>query len=410
MSIAGVGQNHGMNRTATHALLLLLALCAAPLHAQVPAVEESLEVREAAILVELPEGVETTGAARSLTVEELGIERPVTAVESLAGSWRVRVQIETTFCRPEVRRAALAALGEHAEALVALGPVEVAVGEGADDVVLAPTRDAVELAAALAAQMNGSPCSDRIVDRIAEAEREVADGANPAEVRADLWPALAADVRERTDRAKLMACDGGACLMVLVAGGSGLNPDLLASEPLRGPESEAASKAIGDDRQQLAEALTVQGWRILALSGFGAPPPTAPSDRKEEQRAEGVPASPPKEDIVFTSQPWMAKPKGPSVESLGRYLDLQIAGLRTLAARSGGALVETSDALAQKLEASARVTRVWIRTDSPRDGRAHEVKVLWTGSRPPKQLSASRWLVAGESEVLAAARARAARR
>jgi len=391
-------------------LFALLPLLAPALHAQVPAVEESVEVREAAILVELPERVDPAAAAPSLTVEEQGIERPVTAVESLAGSWRVRVQIEETFCRPEVRRAALAALGEHAEALVALGPVEVAVGEGPDEIVLAPTRDAVQLAATLAAEMNGSPCSDRIVDRIAEAERKVAGGANPAEVRAELWPALAADVRERTDKGKLMACEKGACLMVLVAGGSGLNPDLLASEALRGPESDAAAKVIGDDRQQLAEALTVQGWRILALSGFGAPPPSAPADRKAEQRAEGVPASPPNEDVVFSSQPWMAKAKGPSVESLGRYLDLQLAGLRTLAARSGGALVETADALAQKLEASARVARVWIRTDSPRDGRAHEVKVIWTGSRPPKQLPASRWLVAGESEVLAAARARAAAR
>jgi hypothetical protein len=392
------------------ALLALLPLLAPALHAQTPAVEESLEVREAAILVELPKGADPASAAASLTVEELGIARPVTAVEALHGSWRVRVQIESLFCRPEVRRAALAALGERAAELVAFGPVEVAVGEGPDAVVLPPTRDAVQLAAALAAEIDRAPCVDRIVERIGEAERAVAEGANPAEVRADLWPALAAEVRERTDRAKLMACDGGACLLVLVAGGSGLQPDLLASEALRGPESDAAAKSIGDDRQQLAEALTVQGWRVLALAGFGAPASTRPPDQKAEQRAAGVPAAPPNEDVVFSSQPWMAKQKGPSAESLGRYLDLQLAGLRTLAARSGGAMVSDGDALAQKLEASTRVARVWIRTDSPRDGRAHEVKVVWTGSRPPKELPASRWLVARESEVLAAARERAGAR
>lgn len=391
-------------------LFALLPLVAPALHAQAPAVEESVEVREAAILVELPKGVDPASAASSLTVEELGIARPVTAVEALHGSWRVRVQVESLFCRPEVRRAALAALGERAAELVALGPVEVAVGEGADAVVLPPTRDAVQLAAALAAEIDRAPCVDRIVERIGEAERAVAGGASAAKVRAELWPALAAEVRERTDRAKLMACDGGACLLVLVAGGSGLQPDLLASEALRGPESDAAAKSIGDDRQQLAEALTVQGWRVLALAGFGAPASTRTPDPKAEQRAAGVPAAPPNEEVVFSSQPWMAKQKGPSAESLGRYLDLQLAGLRTLAARSGGAMVSDGEALAQKLEASKRVARVWIRTDSPRDGRAHEVKVIWTGSRPPKELPASRWLVAGESEVLAAARERAGAR
>ncbi len=391
-------------------VLPLLVLCsligrALPLSAQRPAVEEALEVRETAILVELPQGVDPATAGPSIQVEEQGIARRVTAVEPLAGSWRVRVEIESSYCRPDVRRAALAALGARAEALVALGPVEIAAGDGTDAVVRPPTRDAVELAAALVAEIEREPCADRILAQIGDAERQLAAGAAPAELRAALWPALAAEVRQRTDQAKLTACEGGACLLVLVAGGSGLQPDLLASEPLRGPESAAAAKSIGDDRQELAEALTVQGWRILALAGFGEEV-TARADPKAEQRAAGVPASPPSESVVFPHQPWMTKQQGPSAEGFGRYLDLQLAGLRTLAAKSGGALVEDSAALARRLEASQRVVRVWIRTDSPRDGRAHEVEVVWKGSRPPQKLAASRWLVSGESEVLAAARAR----
>lgn len=393
-------------RDALPTLLLCFSfLTAQPLGAQAPSLDEALEVREAAILVELPKGVDPVTAATSLEVQEQGIARRVTAVEPLAGAWRVRVQIESTYCRPDVRRAALAALGTRAEALVALGPVEVAAGDGVDAVVRPPTRDAVELAAALAAEIEREPCADRVMSAIAAAERRVAEGADPAAVRAELWPALAAEVRERTDRMKLTACDGGACLLVLVAGGSGLQPDLLASEPLRGAESTAAAQSIGADRQELAEALTVQGWRILALAGFGEEV-AATTDRRAEMRAEGVPAAPPAESVVFPNQPWMTKPGGTSLEGFGRYLDLQLAGLRTLAAKSGGALVEDSEALERRLEASRRVVRVWIRTDSPRDGRAHEVEVVWRGSRPPQKLAASRWLVSGDSEVLAAARAR----
>lgn len=393
-----------MSRSVAPRLALLLPLAAAAALAQPPAVEETLDVREAAVLAELPEGAEPGLAGPSLAVEELGVARPVTSVEALAGAWRVRVLIDGDHCRPETRRAALLALGARAEALVALGAVEIV--EGSEPPGDAPTSDPAELARRLAARAEGGPCRDALGEAIAEAEGRLAAGAAPGPLADELWRRIAAEVRAASDRIKVTPCEGGACLLLWVAGGTALRPDLLASEALRGEAAAEAVAAIERDRRELAEALAVQGWRVVALAGFDAAPAGPAADRKAEARAEGVPAAPPEEGRIFPSQPWMSKPRGPAPEALARSLDLELAGLRTLASRTGGALAQSGGELDRRLAAAARVVRVWIRTDSPRDGRAHEVAVRWTGSRPPRELAAGRWLVSGESEALAAARAR----
>jgi len=395
-----------MSRSRAPRLALLLPLLAAAASAQPPAVEETLDVREAAVLVELPEGAEPGLAGPSLVVEELGVARPVTSVEALAGAWRVRILVDGDHCRAETRRAALLALGARAEALVALGAVEIV--EGAEPPGEAATRDPAELARRLAARAEQGPCRDALGEAIAEAEGRLAAGAEAGPLAEELWQGLAAELRSASDRLKRTPCEGGACLLLWVGGGTALRPDLLASEALRGAASEAAAAAIERDRRELAEALAVQGWRVIALAAFAAAPAAPAPDQKAEARAEGVPAAPPEEGRVFPSQPWMSKPRGPAPEALARHLDLELAGLRTLASRTGGALAQSEGELDRRLAGAARVVRVWIRTDSPRDGRAHEVEVRWTGSRPPRALAAGAWLVSGESEALAAARARVA--
>lgn len=387
------------------AVAALALVCAPPATLAQEEVRDTVDVREAALLVELPAGVEPSQARERLEVRELGVERQVTQVEALAGQWRVRVEIDPGLCDPESKRAALVALAAEAERWVELGAVEIAVAGPPAEIRLAPTRDPGAVERALLEEAGRGPCEERPLARIGAALERLAAGAEPAAVRADLWDGLARAARAKADAALAEPCAGGACLLVWVGSGGALRPDLAAPGELRGPESEAAGVAIESARRDLAEGLGVQGWRVLALADFGAARvapsgPSAPGARGTE---------PPPPGRIFPSQPWLERQIGPGPEGYERYLDLQLAVLRFLASRTAGALIDDAANLARRLAEARRFARVWIRTDSPRDGRAHEVAVALAGRGGPRPLTASTWLVTGESEALAAARARAGR-
>jgi hypothetical protein len=391
--------------TAPAAALLSAALAlavAVPLGAQ-REVAETIDVREAALVVELPAGVGPEGAAPALEVSERGVARPVTKVESLADEWRVRIEVDPEHCDPVAKRAALLALAARAAELTGLGPVEVAVSGRPTEVRLAASREPGAVERVLLELAGAGPCGDRGTDRIAAAAARLAAGVPAPSVRAELWPALAADRLAASDARKLLPCPTGACLLLWVGVSAGARLDLAAPTALRGAESQVAVAAIERDRGELAEALGVQGWQVVALAGFAPAPPAVEGEARAG--AGGAPGA----ARVMPSQPWLEKPSGPGPEAYARYLDLQTAALRQLAARTAGALVEDAEALAARLGAARRFVRVWIRTDSPRDGEAHEVAVRWVGRGRNRALEASTWLVTGESPALAAARARAGR-
>jgi len=311
--------------------------------AQAPVVEGSVEVREVGVVVDLPASLRGQGPdllARRLTVLEGGVERRAMSVGTLRAEGvdsfaRVLVVADRVHCDPVVLETAASALGDSAEGLTGLGPVEVLeVGDG-----LRPRADAGRSSSAAAAALGDVAASGCMAARAGEPSGDV----------------------ELSDA--VLACPGVACLMIWIAPGWGA------------PPSGGAAPAPGVAVEPFARRLVSAGWLFVSAN---TRPQDESSNRPRIPDAESRPGSDRHTFGLNLLRRPGEKPLAP--EEYERYVDLWASPLRRLVDASAGEMVARADAVAPTLAALAGRSVLWYRTDRRAGGEAVRLEVRERGS------------------------------
>ena len=353
------------------AIAALACLGAAPVTAQ------TLN-REAEIVFQVEGGPLAALGAAAFEVLENGEARQVLAVEPVAERWRIVVYFDLPASTPEGVAAAAAAIGDAADALVALGDVEIVTADRIAEVVLEPTAD-----------------PEQVLQAVAEVASRAGEAGGLLALRKDLQAAgesrsrdpdanglRAADLLEgflqeldtlRWQRATLLEslqgdtwAAGPPRVLFLVQDGMDLSADAFAQRLLGEPTPafERAARSEQHRQRSLARAIAALGWRVYPL--HSAPPDERVSDLLTERQRQS----------------------------------------RELAQASGGQVVEDSEALAAAIERLGQSRRLRYGSNGMRDGAPHPVNVRVASSvassGPPPELAARRWAtVAAPSDLVA---------
>lgn len=340
-------------RFAASALVLALAgaSAAGTASAQTPTIEEEVIVREIGVLADLPRGLRGSTRAElagRLRVTEDGVEREVVSVGAVTGEGtdaysRIVVLFDVARCSEEILLHGASAFGAYSEALVALGPVEVArLGLDGVEPVFGPSRSAADSSEALAV--------------VATKERCVP---SPDPER----------LARLAEKARALVCDAAPCLLAWIGPGWGATP-----------EEGAPPRPVSPDAMEpLARELASAGWTFLA----------APIAReREEARRPTVrePTTLPGSDRHTFGINLLSRRRGATPmaeEEYARYLDLWLAPLRRLVDATAGEYVDVAEDLPEALAAFAGRSVVYYRAERRADGSTPRLEVRRPGEAGP---------------------------
>jgi len=329
----------------SHAVVLLpvvLALVGPPARAQTPetpTVREQVEVREVGVVADLPPGYRGRSSqdlAGDLTIVEGGVTRQPMSVTPLGGEGandysRVLVVFDTARCDNNVLSDAASALGDHAAALVALGPVEISLLGS-------------ELEPRLVHKLDRTLSSSEAAAALAQIAREQRCGPPPPP---DRLRAVTLDARD-------LDCPARPCLLVWAGPGWGAPPSDggKATPP---PEPAAV--------EPLARTLAARGWVVLAAPIGSVPPPKNRRSIPEPQQTR--PGSDRYTFGVNVLDPQRQHREPLSPEEYSALVDVWLAPLRQLAASTAGEVAVEAGALDGALRSLAGRSILWYRTDRP---------------------------------------------
>lgn len=293
------------------------------------AIEEKVEVREVAVLADLPAGLRGRPAgevAQELLILEDGAARELASLQPLAAAGEpafgtVLVAFDAGHCRPEILERGALALGALAPELVALGAVSLARTSDGDPFALAPaTRDPEELARRLTARArSGCPSVE-------------APGA----------PGSA-------------ACATAPCLLIWVSSEWGSGPAL--AEAIAGVEP-------------VARTLAASGWTVLGIAPVETTPPASharvPETRPGDDRASWT------IDLLGSGD---GREAPRSEADHQRDVELGLAPLRRIVAATIGELVTRADRLPAALDSLRGRTLLFYRTDRRPGGEVARLEV-----------------------------------
>ena len=238
--------------------------------------------REAEIVFQIPGQAALRPNTGTVEVLENGQPRKVLAVEPVTDPWRVLVYFDMAASTPEGVEAAASAIGDAAEAMVALGRVEIVTADRFPETVLSPTRDAaaVRQAAADVAQRAGEAGGLLGLRIDADSIRVAADSALASRQIADLFEGFQLELDslawQRTSLLEAVRSENWATgpprMLLLVQDGMDLDLASFARRLLGGPATTIDARARAEQRQQrnLTRTLAALGWRVYPL--FAAPP------------------------------------------------------------------------------------------------------------------------------------------
>ena len=404
-----------MRRTPVRALLpfalfwaLLCAAGGGRLGAQPPEggppYAETVVVVESSVVVELPSNRPEPRPEEILVIEG-GASREVVRIEPLAreGEWELLIWIDGALCQAESFSSTILALATRADALARLGRVRVVIAGEEVREALAPTREPLAIAAALASlSRDETVCADLAAGTLWEA-REAATPAEAEPVLDRMADLVAA--RHRTLAEAAGRCPHDACAVLMVAHGYPLELDLALPEELRGGGALAAGARLARSTDELARRLALARWALVALP-FLPPPPGGVEDDEVPRGARGGPDAIPrgehmpsgygrKRDKGESGPPiWRIWPRGrPRRERVERlppkawdvFVLPSLAPLRALADGTGGMLLRVPDQIEPALQGLAGRVRVWYRTTPLAAGEVRPLVVLF-GSPPRRGL------------------------
>lgn len=380
--------------------LMLLALGAAgtPFAAQdqQPTFEGRVEVREAGIVVEPPEGTSLKAVSPGeILVFEDGTPRTVLKAEPLrpgggSSPWSLVLYFDQALTGPVTALDASLALARHARELTDLGPVEVVVADPEPRVELASTRDLRSLSGIL-----GEISSKARKD----SQRAARAGARPLPD--------AATLRRQLDR-----------LTVFLAGrpGSGAQALFLVMDGFLPPPGEADLLSSGECKATppgTAAAALCQTSRVLASYGwvtFAVPLRESPADRDRRETADmeriRIQAGGSKHGSTPPVIPMPPRDRGPlkSQRVVEVFTRPDSAPLLALVQPTAGTVLGVEDQLKPALDNLAGRWRVWYQAPETLDGHLRAVEVRLPTSSAP--LRGPRWIRSATPEELGSARAR----
>jgi len=327
-----------------------------------------------------------------LKVIDDGQSRPVTSLVPITQPWRIVVWVDRVLTGSRTLRAAAGTLAEQAQALAALGTVEVVVAEPGARVALAPTREVPAIDEALSKLWLESEGRDDLRVLRQRFKDEKAEGVEAEGRIAEAVDAEARVVRRQQDAFSewLLAQNdlgNGPRAVLLISDGYDVDPAKFY-HGVSGDEGALEKSAL--EAARVAAAL---GWTVFPLPVGDA---TLPDLRRVQPHGTGNPKTPigitinrkgtppeqapPPPSLVAPQQPltWMA-------EATGGEVVLQPSGIYGVVSRLR--------------------SRYWLRWEAPRpsDGRPRSLEVVT--SRSDFNVKARRWDVAGIPESMAAARA-----
>ena len=332
--------------------------------------------------------------------------------------WQVAVYFDQLLSDPRTLRNATVLLAEKAAALADLGPVQLLLGGETVRSALPPTRDSAVLADALAWLRVRESSADAQASIRLDFAAAAADGAvGDTELQALLDEALAQEaelVRVQREGLLLWATESRAAgPRLLLLAGSGYDGDpapfyegLLASTGRAATKVRPAS--VRPTAEELGQALAVTGWTVLAY---------APGERGDalvagppaEKELDVVPTPDGREVergvISFDSARLLRRRGAAAGEEPPAELAVRLdplAGLATLAAATGGAVVTDGVVLDDRLEELAWRTVLAVQTPVAGDPVPLEVR----GADRRRPVGAPAWLGRGAPAALSAARAR----
>ena len=230
-------------------------------------VRERLAVREAGVLLELPslrrsaiERLQPKDLIVTAGEQTLNTTR-IARLDPETEPWTVLIYVDALMADRAAVELALEALAERAESLTGLGPVTVLVAGTDDELLLADTRSADALGAALGDLAEMSPG----VDTLGLLRRGL-----PRRAIEDVFVEEVSFLRERADRLLVHAattCSLPPCLLIHVTDGFEIDPGgVYRAAPLPVLVRQAGGTSHSDVARDLEQGLGALGWTVLSLA------------------------------------------------------------------------------------------------------------------------------------------------
>lgn len=335
--------------------------------------------RDAEIILQAPGSESLQLSVDDVELLENGAPRDVTAVDRVRERWRIVIYFDLPGSTPEGVEAAAAAVASAADALVALGDVEMIAADRIAEVVLESTAAAEEVRAAAEDVMTRAGEAGVLLNR--RRDLEAASEAGPDGLRAaDLLEGFHLELDTLSwQRANLLeSLEGGFLfrgpprVLFLVRNGTDLNANAFSQRLLGDltPAFERATRAEQGRQRSLTRAVAALGWRVYPLHAATA-----------DETADGL-------------------------------LPGRLASSEAFASASGGRVMTGLEDIESTLALLRTSWRVRYRSAGARDGGSHPVDVRLrpsaTPATPPTALNVRRWAtVAAPRDLLALRAARA---
>jgi hypothetical protein len=372
-----------VGRRALGALLAASLSAAPPPRTEPPRHSETIQVREAGVLVEkpAPRPIDALRRARRPSDFQLLLDGRLHEVVSLeaatAKDWEIVVYLDPELAPAGPLNDAVLLVAKRAERLSRLGSVELVIADPEPRVAEAPSRDAAVWPAALAelAGKTGGRAASLPEPRLLEAVRR----------QCDRLTAFAS--RSRSSRPRVLFWVGAPDLPISPAENNALT---LATEPGRetspatpggppGPPIAAAFAAT-------AQALAVYGWVTIPLAVRPPPPPPPPPERPPGSAALDRPDYNP---TLGRGRPLSGVPEDPKAKARRASASLRLdaallpwlAPHHLLARATAGRVVQDEIQLDDALDSLGRRWWLWYRPPVPTDGRLHRLAASLDGNR-----------------------------
>lgn len=369
-----------------------------------------------------PDDFEVTEDGRPMEI--LGVDYPPSIYEpepppeaagapalAAAPSWRTLIFFDLVLTQKRSLRRAVEALGDRADELVAVGPVEVVVANPLPEVVLPFTRDAKALRQALGALRN-EPANHQLASIRRDFLNMLDMRLHIASPGPNETAAVLNQIRTSVNREFLLLNrrmitlgqwigaygHGPASAAILVSDGFDLDPAAfyLSATSLPGVEAELRLELdrfrVDPLAGALARELAARGWTsvIMALGGTSE---LATADASMAYRDRF-------RSIGETGE----QTSGPETGSPVSLLPHGLEPLAMISAETGGEMVTARKNAVAALERLPERVRLTYLATRPRDGKLHkvEVKVKSRGLA----VRAPEWVQSPTREQIAGARAR----
>ncbi len=228
-----------------------------------PSIVEAVSLRRGAFALGPPPGLSASPASATLRLE--GVPAAVVSADPI-DAWRITLWFDAPLTSADGLSAAAGLLADRAEALTALGPVEIVLADPFDELFLEPTRDAGRLRSALEV-LPGEAVSASEVEFLRADWADYGGGADEAAEVAAEEAELVAGLQEQILSRIAASSEAGPRLLVLVRDGLDLDPwSHYGASTTQAPRDAPAAAVLAARHGEIARLLPSAGWTVVTLA------------------------------------------------------------------------------------------------------------------------------------------------